>query len=358
MLSAEDLAHLDRCLELAERGRRTAAPNPVVGAVVVREGRVLGEGWHVRPGGDHAEVSALRAAGDANGATLYVSLEPCCHHGRTPPCTEAIVAAGVQRVVAAAIDPTDRVNGQGVERLRQAGVTVDVAEGEIERRARRQNAPWRTRSLLGRPHVTYKAAASLDGRTATVSGESHWISSAASRRLVHEMRAGCGAVAVGIGTVLRDDPYLTARDVDPPPERQPLRVVFDRRGRLPEDCRLAVTAAKAPVLVVVAPGTAPLPLPGVETLPAASLGDALRELAGREIDSLLLEGGATLAGSFLADGLIDRICLFTAPRLLGGGPGLFAGWAADSLETAPTPVDVTAGPVGPDILLTAELREP
>ena len=233
-IDAVDAGHLARALELAERGRPTAAPNPVVGSVIVRDGRVLGEGWHVRPGGDHAEVAALEAAGDAAGATAYVSLEPCCHHGRTPPCTDALIAAGVARVVVAALDPSAKVDGRGVERLRAAGIDVDVAEGELEHAARRQNQPFRALHLLGRPLVTGKAAVSLDGATAMPPARSQWISSPESRALVHDWRAGIGRRgASGIGTALADDPMLTARDVDPPAERQPLRVVFDRRARLP-----------------------------------------------------------------------------------------------------------------------------
>ena len=226
------MTHLERAIELAERGRGTTRPNPLVGAVVVVGDEVLAEGWHERPGGEHAEAMALRLAGDARGATAYVGLEPCSHHGRTPPCADALVAAGVARVVIAAVDPSPKVDGKGLERLRAAGVEVEMAAGDVEADARRQNAEFRTFHLLGRPHVTYKAAASLDGRTATAAGESQWISSPESRRLVHEWRACAGAVAVGSGTAVRDRPQLTARDVDPPAERQPLRVVFDRDGRI------------------------------------------------------------------------------------------------------------------------------
>jgi diaminohydroxyphosphoribosylaminopyrimidine deaminase/5-amino-6-(5-phosphoribosylamino)uracil reductase len=346
-----DRAHLERCAELAERGRRTAAPNPVVGAVVVRSGLVVGEGWHERPGSDHAEVAALRAAGDARGATVYVNLEPCSHHGRTPPCADALIAAGVSRVVTAMIDPTDKVNGAGAGRLRAAGIDVDVAGGEVERAARRQNAWWLTLALRGRPHVTYKAAVSADGHTASPGGP-RWISSPASRAQVHELRATVGAVAVGIGTALADDPLLTARHVDPPAERQPLRVVFDRAARLPIGSRLVGSAGPVqPVLVVCAPGAEPIAAAGVETLPLAGLAEALAELGRRRISALLLEGGATLATAFLDAGLIDRLMLFTAPIELGDGPGLFTRAAA-----LPDPVSIA--PSGPDILSVTELRDP
>src|SRR6185312_7770071 len=331
VIDAADRRHLARCSELAERGRRTAAPNPVVGAVVVRDGAVVGEGWHERPGGHHAEVAALRAAGDAHGATVYVSLEPCSHHGRTPPCADALVAAGVAR-------------------MRAAGVTVDVAGGEVERAARRQNARWLTFALLGRPHVTYKAAVSADGRTASPTGP-RWISSPQSRAQVHELRAQMGAVAVGIGTVMADDPLLTARDVDPPAERQPVRVVFDHRARLPEGSRLAATAAPdAPVLVFAAPGAVPVAAPGVETLPVSTAAEALAELGRRRISALLLEGGATLATGLLDAGLIDRLMLYRAPIELGDGPGLFT-------RDVALPEPWSTVPSGPDILTLTELRE-
>ena len=323
MIDAADRRHLARCSELAERGRRTAAPNPVVGAVVVRDGAVVGEGWHERPGGHHAEVAALRAAGDARGAAVYVNLEPCSHHGRTPPCADALIAAGVR---------------------------VDVVGGEVERAARRQNAWWLTFALLGRPHVTYKAAVSTDGRTASPAGP-RWISSPQSRAQVHELRAEMGAVAVGIGTVLADDPLLTARDVDPPAERQPLRVVFDHRARLPVSSQLAATASpEAPVVVFAAPGATPVAVLGVETVAAASPAEALAELHRRRISALLLEGGATLATGFLDAGVIDRLMLYRAPIELGDGPRLFT----RDVEI-PEPWSRVAS--GPDILTVTELRE-
>jgi diaminohydroxyphosphoribosylaminopyrimidine deaminase/5-amino-6-(5-phosphoribosylamino)uracil reductase len=350
VIAPADRGHLERCFELAERGRRTAAPNPVVGAVVTRAGAVLGEGWHERPGGDHAEIAALRAAGDARGATVYVNLEPCSHHGRTPPCADALIAAGVARVVTAMIDPSDRVNGAGAARLRAAGIEVDVAGGEIERAARRQNAWWLTLTLLGRPHVTYKAAISADGRTASPAGP-RWISSPESRARVHELRAAMGAVAVGIGTALADDPLLTARDVDPPAERQPVRIVFDRHARLPPGSRIAASAGpETPVVVVCEPGAPPVAA-GVEMLPVGTLAEALGELGDRRISALLLEGGATLATAFLDAGLIDRMMVFTAPVELGEGPGLFT-------RPVELPAVGESSKSGPDILTVTELREP
>jgi diaminohydroxyphosphoribosylaminopyrimidine deaminase / 5-amino-6-(5-phosphoribosylamino)uracil reductase len=351
-LTDADRAHLGRCLELAEHGRRTAAPNPVVGAVVVRDGRVIGEGWHERPGGPHAEIAALRAAGDAAGATVYTNLEPCSHHGRTPPCADALIRAGVSRVVAAMIDPTDKVDGAGAARLRDAGVVVDIAGGDAERRARRANAGWLALSLLGRPHVTYKAAVSADGRTASAGDGPRWISSEESRALVHEMRAQAGAVMVGSGTAIADDPLLTARDIDPPAERQPLRVVLDRRGRLPATSRLVETASQdAPVLVVRAPGAGGVSAPDVEVLTCADPVEAFAELGRRRIAWVLLEGGATVATALLDRGLVDRLAVFHAPIEIGPGPGLFA-------RDVELPAAVEERRVGPDMLRIFEIQEP
>jgi diaminohydroxyphosphoribosylaminopyrimidine deaminase/5-amino-6-(5-phosphoribosylamino)uracil reductase len=355
-----DIAHLERCIELAERGARTAAPNPMVGCVIVRDEAVIGEGWHERPGKPHAEVEALAAAGDATGATVYVSLEPCAHQGRTPPCVDALIEAGVRRVVVGAVDPDPRTNGTGIARLRVAGIEVEVARGPVEQRARRQNAAFRTHVLEGRPHVTYKAAASLDGRTATAAGESQWISSPESRALVHEMRARSSAVGVGVGTALADDPMLTARELHPRAERQPLRVVFDRTARLPLTSALVQTARQYPVTVITAPGAGgaePLAAAGVDILEAATPAKALAELGRRGITSLMIEGGANFAGGLLAAGLIDRIALFVAPVVLGEGPGVFAGFSAVSIGAAPGAVALTSRQVGPDTLLVAELRE-
>ncbi len=352
-LTDADRRHLERCLELAERGARTAAPNPMVGSVVVRDGEVVGEGWHVRPGEPHAERNALAEAGArAAGATVYVSLEPCSHLGRTPPCTDALIGARVARVVVATGDPDPRVDGSGLALLAAAGISVDVASGAIERRARRQNAGFRALVQLGRPHVTYKVAVSRDGHTAPASGERTWISSPPSRALVHELRARSGAVAVGIGTVLADDPDLTARDVTPPAERQPVRVVFDRRGRLPGGSQLATSASVAtPVLDLVgdaAQGSSP---EGVERVVVSSLESALAVLGDRGIAWLLVEGGATLATALLDAYLIDRMLVFTAPVDLGGGPNMFT-------RSVELPPPLESRPVGPDILTEVEFREP
>jgi diaminohydroxyphosphoribosylaminopyrimidine deaminase / 5-amino-6-(5-phosphoribosylamino)uracil reductase len=312
---------LERTLELAERGRGRTHPNPVVGAVVEKDGEVAGEGWHERAGGPHAEASALAAAGErARGATLYVTLEPCVHHGRTPPCVDAVLASGVRRVVAGSLDPGP--NGGGLERLRAAGVETELADGELGFRCRVQNEAWRTWTSRRRPFVTYKVAATLDGRV-IVPG-SRWVSGEESRRLVHELRAGSDAVAVGMGTVRADAPVLTARGVDV--VRQPRRLAFGR-GPLPDGSQLELR-------------TGPLEL-------------ELAALAAEEVQSLLLEGGPTVAAAFLAAGLVDKLLVFAAPILGGEGPTLLA--------SLPAPVSLTrlrAQSVGEDVLLSAYVHEP
>ena len=310
---------LERALELAERGRGTTHPNPVVGAVVVRDGEVVGEGWHERYGGPHAEKVALQAAGEAaRGATLYVTLEPCSHHGRTPPCVDAVLEAGIARVVAGALDPHPE-HGGGLDRLREAGVEVEVVDSF---EARAQNEGWRTWVSKRRPFVTYKAAVTLDGRM-TVPGE-RWVSGEESRRLVHELRAASDAVAVGMGTVRADNPRLDARDVDAP--RQPRRVAFGQ-GPLPEGSELELL-------------TGPLD-------------EELGRLAEEGVQSLLLEGGPTLAGSFLAADLVDKLMLFVGPKLSGEGPGLVS-----ALPKPRTLTRLSAQPVGEDVLMTAYIHEP
>ena len=318
-----DAPFLARALDLAERGRGTTAPNPVVGAVVARDGEVAGEGWHERPGGPHAEVVALEAAGErARGGTLYVTLEPCAHHGRTPPCADAVVAAGVARVVAAVGDSDPRTSGKGFERLRAGGVAVELAGGDLEWRARVQNEGFRTAVGLGRPFVTYKAAVTVDGRV-TVPG-ARWVTGEESRRRVHELRARVDAVGVGMGTVRADDPRLDARGVDA--ARQPRRLAF---------------------------GRGPLPAGSELELRRGSLEEELHALAGEGVQTLLLEGGPTLATSFVRAGLVDRILLFVAPRLSGTGPR-WLGDLNEPLQLSHTTVEELGG----DILLTGYLREP
>jgi diaminohydroxyphosphoribosylaminopyrimidine deaminase / 5-amino-6-(5-phosphoribosylamino)uracil reductase len=348
---------LDRALDLAERGRRSASPNPIVGCVIAREGRVLGEGWHERRGEPHAERNALDACTEpVVGATAYVSLEPCSHHGRQPPCADALMAAGIARVVCAIADPNPEVDGRGIARLRVAGIEVELAGGRHEARARRQNAGFRTSVVLGRPFVLLKLAATLDGRTATGAGESRWISSPESRALVHDWRAEVDAVAVGSGTALADDPELLPRDARPPAERLPLRVVFDRRGRLAAGSRLARSVAAGPVLRI-APAGAPPPPAGIETLTAEEPEEALALLGAREVTSLLLEGGAELAAAFMRAGLVDGLALFLAPRLIGGdGRPLLGELGVAALADAPALIDTSMRAVGPDVLVEGLLH--
>ena len=356
-MNERDEELLDRALDLAEGGRRTASPNPIVGCVIARDGRVLGEGWHVRRGEPHAERNALEACSEpVAGATAYVSLEPCSHHGRQPPCADALIAAGIGRVVCAIGDPNPEVDGAGVARLRAAGIVVELAGGRHEERARRQNAAFRTYVVRRRPFVLLKLAATLDGRIATSTGESRWISSPESRRLVHDWRAEVDAVGVGSGTALADDPELLPRDAEPPADHLPVRVVFDRRGRLPAEGRLARSSERGPVLRIAPPG-APPPPPGVEGVEAATLAEALIRLGERELTSLLLEGGAELAAALLAEELVDALALFIAPRLIGGdGRPLLGPLGVRALADAPELLAASVRQVGPDVLVEGLLR--
>jgi diaminohydroxyphosphoribosylaminopyrimidine deaminase / 5-amino-6-(5-phosphoribosylamino)uracil reductase len=310
---------LERALELAERGRGTTHPNPIVGAVVELGGEVVGEGWHERKGGPHAEVVALEAAGErAQGSTLYVTLEPCRSQGTTAPCTDAVLAAGVSKVVAAALDPNPKAGG-GLEVLRQAGVEVELVD-TFEARA--QNEAWRTWVSQKRPFVTYKAAMTLDGRL-TIPGE-RWITGEESRRLVHELRAASDAVAVGMRTVRADDPTLDARDVEV--LRQPRRLAFGR-GPLQEGSQLE--------------------------LRSGTLAEELEMLAAEGVQSVLLEGGPTLAASFLREGILDKLLVFVAPKLAGEGPLLFEGVVPRRRLSR-----FAARRVGEDVLLCGYVNEP
>jgi len=323
--AGDDAWCMDLALALARRGEGTTDPNPMVGAVVVRDGRIAGLGFHERPGAPHAEAVALAAAGPlAQGATLYVNLEPCDHYGRTPPCTQAIVRSGIRRVVAAIEDPDPRVRGRGFAALRAAGIQVEVGLRADE--ARELNEPFLKYAATGRPFVLLKAAVSLDGRIATSTGSSRWITGRLARAAVHRLRARYPAIMVGAGTALADDPELTAR-TEPPAPRQPLRVVVDSRARLPISARML----RAPGTTVVA--TTPLAPPervraleeaGAEvlTLPSSAgrvdLPALLDALGRRGITGVLLEGGSTLNGAMLAQGLVDKVMFFVAPMLIGG----------------------------------------
>jgi diaminohydroxyphosphoribosylaminopyrimidine deaminase/5-amino-6-(5-phosphoribosylamino)uracil reductase len=309
-----------RALELAVRGWGQTAPNPMVGAVVVRDGTIVGEGWHAAFGAPHAEVDALRVAGDAaRGATMYVSLEPCNHHGKTPPCTDALIAAGVRRVVAATADPSSDASG-GAARLREAG--IDVAVGIAEDAARELNAPFFHALSSARPFVQLKLAMSLDGAIADRSRQPGWLTGEGARDEVHRLRAGSDAIAVGIGTVLADDPQLTVRG-QIAPRVAPTRVVFDTSARLPRASHLARSAGDIPVIDVCwAPEpahAAALEHMGISLVHAATASSALVALRERGIRSILVEGGATLASAFIQEALVDRLIIFRGPLILGGG---------------------------------------
>jgi diaminohydroxyphosphoribosylaminopyrimidine deaminase/5-amino-6-(5-phosphoribosylamino)uracil reductase len=318
-LDAGGVTHLQRAIELAERGRGTTRPNPVVGAVVVAGDEVVGEGWHERKGGPHAEVVALQAAGErARGSTLYVTMEPCTHHGSTPPCTDAAVQAGVERVVAGSLDPNPEAAG-GLDVLAAAGIDVEYADSFD---ARVQNEAWRTWVVAGRPFVTLKLAVTLDGRVAAAG--SRWVTGEESRLRVHELRAASDAVAVGMGTVLADDPRLDARDVDA--AVQPRRLAF---------------------------GRGPLPAGSELELLSGPLEDELEALGREGVQSLLLEGGPTLATAFLDRDLVDRLLVFVAPTVGGDGPLL--------LGSLSRPIELhrlRAEQVGADVLLDAYVHEP
>ncbi len=340
-LTAADRTHLKRALELAEGGRGRVSPNPLVGAVIARDGETIGEGFHAELGGLHAERAALedcrKRGEEPAGATMYVTLEPCAHQGRQPPCVEAILEAAIGRVVIASDDPSEKASGRGPGILRDGGVEVELATGEEATAARLLNQPFRKHARTGLPLVSLKLAMSLDGETTTPPGDSAWISGPESRELVHRWRAEADAIAVGIGTVLADDPLLTARiDASAVPfahqvskrhsgtkSRQPIRVVFDRQARLPLDSRLLKTLDESPVIVVASQVADPdrsaaLRDAGAEILVADSIDAALSELGRRNVTSLFLEGGRTLAASFLAADALDEARTFVAPILLGG----------------------------------------
>jgi len=368
-----DQRHLERTIELAAKARGRTGPNPLVGAVVVKSGRVIGEGFHAAAGEPHAERTALAAcAEDTAGATLYVSLEPCAHTGRTPPCTDAILEAGIARVVVASDDPSSKASGRGLGVLRDEGVEVDPVQGEVARAARLLNQPFRKHARTGRPHVVLKLAMTLDGKVATRTGDSRWISGEASRARVHRWRSHCDAVAVGLGTVRADDPLLTARAPGASDGDQPLRVIFDSEARLPHEAQLVQGAGGdvAPVLVVrsrAASRTAvdKLRAAGVDVLTVSGQNEASRvtaalsELGSREIQSLLLEGGPHLAGAFLEAGEVDEARVFVAPVLAGGRDARTAveGEGAEQIAAATRALSTEVEVIGDDVLITARLKE-
>jgi len=373
-LTDTDREHLARAIELAHNGLGRVHPNPIVGAVIVRDGQVLGSGWHGEFGGPHAEVEAIaeaRAAGhDLRGATVYVSLEPCCHEGKTPPCTQAIIDAGLARVVVASDDPSEKASGRGLGILRDEGIDVAVvpADDDLATRARLANQGFRKHARTGRPWVLFKSAMTLDGKVATQTGDSKWISGESSRARAHRWRATVDAVAVGVGTALADDPQLTSRVEGV--ARQPTRVVFDSTARLPLDSQL-VGAAPELRLIVVTTRAAPrraveaLENAGAEVVVTAGeheparVRDALDRLGDLGLASILLEGGPHLAGAFFDAGEIDEVRLFLAPLLLGGRQARdpLEGEGVEHIADALRAQTLECERVEDDLLISARLKE-
>jgi diaminohydroxyphosphoribosylaminopyrimidine deaminase/5-amino-6-(5-phosphoribosylamino)uracil reductase len=364
-----DARHLERAIELAATARGLTSPNPLVGAVIVKSDRVIGEGLHLRAGDAHAERAALEACEeDPAGATLYVSLEPCCHEGRTPPCTQAIVEAGIARVVVASDDPTPKASGRGLGILRDEGVAVETVDGDLAAAARLINQPFRKHSRTGRPLVVFKSAMTLDGKVATRAGDSQWITGESSRARAHRWRAESDAVAIGIHTAQVDDPLLTARVEGV--ARQPRRVVFDSEASLALDSQLVRTTDSVPVLVVCSraatrTATDGLRNAGVEVVvctgqnEAARVACALDELGSRGVQSVLLEGGPHLAGVFLEAGEIDEARMMIAPIVAGGRDAKAAieGEGVELIGQAPRALHTSVERIDEDVLITARLRE-
>lgn len=350
--------HMRRAIELAREALGSTSPNPPVGAVLVRDGRIVGEGCTQPPGGPHAEAEALRMAGDAaRGADLYVTLEPCAHHGRTPPCVDALIEAGVASVRVAVMDPAPHTASRGVERLRSAGIPVTVDDGPSE--ARQLVEAFAKHVTTGLPFVVAKFAMSLDGKIASRSGDSRWISNETSRREAHRLRAEADAVMVGIGAALADDPLLTVRDAPLPARGQPLRVVVDSAARLPASA--AMLAADGKTLVAVASPDAAriVEAHGAEVIVApggegrVDLPGLLAGLGERDVMSLLVEGGAALHGSLFAGGLVDKVVAFVAPVVIGGDsvPGPVGGAGAERMADALRLRDVTYAELDGDVMV-------
>lgn len=362
-----DNDYMRRALELAERGRGWVEPNPLVGAVVFRDGRVVGEGWHAKFGQAHAEINALHQAGEsARGSTLYVTLEPCCHFGKTPPCTEAVIGAGVRRVVASMLDPFPQVAGQGVSRLREAGIDIEVGVGEVE--TRRLNAPYLKRLRTGRPWVHAKWAMTLDGKIATRTGRSKWITGEAARARVHELRGRMDAILIGRATLVADDPVLTARPSGP---RTAVRVVLTTTAeKMPISCRLLESIQSAPVLVVTTDSSMAR-LSGwrdrgaevVAVQPTVDGGldvkSLLTELGRRGMSNVLVEGGSGTLGCFRDAGEIDEVHAFVAPRIFGGSaaPSPIGGQGIAELSEAWNLIEWQVERFGNDFLMHG-LRQP
>ena len=363
MTVESDTRWMRRALRLALRGQGRTSPNPMVGAVIAKAGQLIGQGYHRQAGGPHAEIWALRDAGDkARGGTIYVTLEPCSHHGRTPPCTDALIQAGLARVVAAVEDPNPQVSGNGFRKLQEAGIEVTV--GLLGDEARRLNAPYFKHTTTGLPFVSLKAAMSLDGKIATSTGESRWITGDKARALGHRLRAIHDAVLVGVGTVLADDPRLTVRDAR---GRTPLRVIVDSRARTPAEAALLTADEVPPVIAVTraAPGERleALRRAGAEIWEMPSSGGQvdlsalMKRLGGRQVQSVLVESGGTLTAALLDANLADRVYFFVAPRLIGGAeaPTPVGGAGVAKLSEAWRLENVRMRRVGEDFLISGDI---
>ncbi len=356
---------MQRAIQLAAKGLGRTSPNPVVGAVLVKDKRVVGDGYHTRAGEAHAEIVALKEAGEsARGATMYVSLEPCCHHGRTPPCVPEIVSAGVATVVVGLVDPDPRVQGGGIRALREAGVAVELADEDSQEQCAEVNRAFICRLLRGRPYVTLKFASSLDGKIASRTGRSKYISGIEARKWVHRERDSHDGIMVGINTLTLDDPELTARD---PEGRTPTKIIVDSRGRLPENAKIWERAENGVIVLTTPKGKSKIkPRPGLEIIVTESesgsvdLGLAMEKLAEHGINSILLEGGSQLNGSMLDQGLIDRVAGFVAPILVGGQEALspIAGFGVECVGDALKLRDVGWSTMGSDLLIEGYLWMP
>jgi diaminohydroxyphosphoribosylaminopyrimidine deaminase/5-amino-6-(5-phosphoribosylamino)uracil reductase len=363
----KDIQYMRQALDLASRGHGQTSPNPMVGAVLVKNGKVVGEGFHRRAGEPHAEILALRRAGkNAKGATLYINLEPCCHYGKTPPCTDALIGAGISRVVAAMKDPNALVGGKGFAHLRRAGVKVKV--GLLRKEAERLNETFIHFHRFGRPFVVLKWAMTIDGRTSCSNGESRWISGSESRRYAHKLRSFSDAVLVGIGTVLRDNCQLSAR-LAGYRGKQPLRIIVDSELKIPLKARCLSNIKKQPTMIATSQNA---PIGKIEALRSQGCnvlicrktkdGISIRDLTGKlaemSMQSLLVEGGRRISGSFLREGLADKIVAFISPKVLGGKKltSPIANWEAASLD-AVSLRDVTIRELGNDVCIEGYLRD-
>ena len=364
MINNTDIEFMRHAMALAQCGEGAVNPNPLVGALVVRDGRVVAQGYHARYGDLHAERNAFKDAEargiDCKGATMYVTLEPCCHHGHQPPCTEAVIAHRIARVVVGLLDPNPLVAGKGLDLLRHAGIEVDMVDpnSQLGKDLKKQNRVFLRYITQHRPWVVAKYAMTLDGKICTHTGDSKWISCSTSRERVHHLRKALTGIVCGIGTVLADDPMLNTRIADEPKARNPIRIVLDRQLRIPMACQLVETASQQRTIVVHAPQADEqkrvlLEEAGVTTWCCSSLTEMLDRASSERIDSLLLEGGGTINEAFLREGLIDEVYAFIAPKLVGGAEAKtpIEGTGFASLSDAIKLNDIDVEIVGQDILV-------